>query len=331
VEHFADRLMAAIAAKKTPACVGFDPLVDRLPPQLRIPAGADLAAKADAILAFGRGVIAAVADYVPALKINVAFFEPYHEPGLRAYTTLIREARAAGLIVIGDVKRADIGHTSGQYAAAYLAPSPDDPPGAALADAITINPYFGSEGVAPFIDAAREHGRGVFVLVQTSNESAVEVQGLQVSGGLTVCQEVGRLVERWATGNASPQARRSDVSVGDSSPTGASAAGLVGACGYSCVGAVVSPRDLESTVHIRELMPHCIFLVPGFGAQGRTADEVAKCFKPDGTGALVTASRSVILAHENARHRAAGSAWQDAVRAACRDFVASLRAVASER
>ncbi len=295
MEHFADRLMEGIRRTRAAVCVGLDPLLDRLPSVLRGMAGES---PTDALLEYGRGVIQAVAPWVPAIKINIAFFEPFHEEGLRVYRQLTAESHAAGLLVIGDVKRADIGHTSTQYALAHLGGG--DP---ATPDAVTVNPYFGSEGVEPFIRVAGETGRGVFVLVQTSNASASQVQGLTLPDGLTVCQRVAQLVEEWA----SPPER-------------------IGQAGYSCVGAVVSPRDLPSTVRIRELMPHCIFLVPGFGAQGRTAEEVAKCFKPDGSGALVAASRSVIYAYEDEKFR--GRDWQPSVSQACQEFVDTIRALA---
>jgi len=208
----------------------------------------------------------------------------------------VAHAKAAGLLVIGDVKRADIGHSSTQYAVAHLGTD------AALPDAVTVNPYFGYDAIKPFVDIARTTGGGLFVLVQTSNETAAQVQGLTLADGSTVCQSVARLAQSWA-----------------------GAEGLIGKSGYSCVGAVVSPRDLESTVRIRELMPNCIFLVPGFGAQGRTADEVAKCFKTDGTGAIVAASRSVIYAYEDKKYRDLGADWPRCVREACEEFVATVR------
>ena len=301
--NFADRLQAAIRAKGSPACVGFDPLIGQLPAELRAAADGDPAATAKALTAFGRGVIQAVAPLVPAIKINIAFFEPYYEHGIRAYHDLVGAAHQAGLVVIGDVKRADIGHTSTQYAIAQLDGSGAGVDPQTIPDAITVNPYFGIDGVQPFIDVARKHGRGLFVLVQTSNPSAAEVQGLVLPDGLTVCQHVARLVEKWACGD-----------------------GFIGDYGYSSIGAVVSPRDLESTVRIRELMPHCVFLVPGFGAQGRTADEVAKCFKPDGTGAIVAASRSVIFACNEPAYRDIPD-WREAVRTACADFVSAIRSV----
>ena len=313
--HFADRLTTAIRKKGVPACVGLDPLVERLPAALLAEIGIRLTSDgavdtdapperlAAALLEFGAKVIRAVASEVPAIKINIAFFERYGADGVRVYFDLVRQAHEAGLIVIGDVKRADIGHSSTQYAEAHL--GDHGSAGPITPDAVTVNPYFGFDAIRPFLGIAAKRGRGIFVLVQTSNESAGEVQGLTLSDGLTVCQRIGQLVQDWATGE-----------------------GLVGKCGYSCVGAVVSPRDLASTERIRTLMPNCLFLVPGFGAQGRTSDEVAKCFKPDGTGALVTASRSVIYAYQDARYQQAlGDDWTQCVARGCKDFVKAIRAV----
>ncbi len=294
MEHFADRLTAAIRAKNAPVCVGLDPLLERLPKSFhRMAPSKDFEQ-------YGSAVIEAVADLVPSIKINIAFFEPYGMAGIGAYQTLVGLARRAGLLVIGDVKRADIGHTSAQYAKATLEGESFD-----VADAATVNPYFGWDGVGPFVEAAQKNSRGVFVLVQTSNESASQVQGLVLQSGQTVCQHVATLVQDWAA-----------------------APGRIGRSGYSCVGAVVSPRDIESTVKIRSLMPNCIFLVPGFGAQGRTADEVAKCFKPDGTGAIIAASRSVIFAYDEPKYKDRKDDWKGCIRDACIDFIQTVRSVA---
>jgi orotidine-5'-phosphate decarboxylase len=314
--HFGDRLVKAIREKDAPVCVGLDPLIGRFPPALLNSlglgevtsggpeAGVDPASAAEAMLTFGREVIQIVAPYVPVIKINIAFFERYHADGVRAHFQLVKEARQAGLIVIGDVKRADIGHSATQYAYGQLAPptaisdrSLDTP------DAVTVNPYFGYDAIRPFVEVAREAGRGLFVLVQTSNESAGEVQGLTLCDGSKLCEHVAQIVQSWSSG-----------------------AGLIGSRGYSCIGAVVSPRDLESTERIRTMMPNCIFLVPGFGAQGRTGDEVARCFKPDRTGAIVNASRSVIYAYQSERyHDACGDDWQRCIELGCKDFVSAVR------
>jgi orotidine-5'-phosphate decarboxylase len=321
-EHFADKLCRAIADKEAPVCVGLDPVVDRLPDDIlkehglsrsasgHIPANASSRSICAAISEYGRALIETVAPLVPAIKINIAFFEPFRADGLTIYFELVAAAQQVGLLVIGDAKRADIGHTSGRYALAHLGDAASGSgvsSDSATPDALTVNPYFGWDGVKPFVELAGETGRGVFVLVQTSNASAEEVQGLVLSDGLTVCQRVAVLVQGWAGGD-----------------------GCVGKSGYSCVGAVVSPRDLPSTERIRTLMPQCIFLVPGFGAQGRTADEVARCFKEDGTGAIVAASRSVLYAYESERYRhLLASGWRSCVARACKDFVSDVRAVAA--
>ncbi len=311
--NFADRLIDAVQQRNAPACVGLDPLIPRLPREILdrhgIPADAkapiaDDAACAAAIGEFSREVIQQIAPHIPAVKINIAFFERFHAEGVASYFNTVKCAQDAGLLVIGDVKRADIGHSTTQYAHAQLANHFSDDGPFAPPDAVTVNPYFGLDGIRPFLDVAKAEGGGLFVLVQTSNESAIQVQGLELSDGSLVSHQVAKLVEQWAGED-----------------------GLIGTHGYSCVGAVVSPRDLESTRLIRSLMPHCLFLVPGFGAQGRTADEVRECFKPDGSGALVTASRSVIYANRDERSEARGGGdWRKNIETACVDLVSQLRA-----
>ena len=308
--HFADRLLSAIRQKGSPACVGIDPVYALLPADITAQSGLDddtnTESSLDAILEFCRTIIRIVASQVPAVKINSAFFERYYAEGVEGYYSLVQEAADAGLVVIGDVKRGDIGHTSGFYARAHLSdPEFVNLAGQVAPDAVTVNAYFGMDGLRPFLDVARNEGRGVFALVQTSNESAVEIQGLTLDDGMKVSERVGLLVNNWA---------------GDD--------GLVGSSGYSCLGAVVSPRDEASTIKLRALMPNCIFLVPGFGAQGRTAEQVRHCFKADGTGALVTASRSVIYAYDDMKYlEMYTSEWEKCVEHACRDFVAALKSV----
>jgi orotidine-5'-phosphate decarboxylase len=291
--NFADRLIEAIQRTRAPVCVGLDPVYERLPAAVR----EKHVAPCPAILEFGRGIIEAVADLVPALKINSAFFECHHACGIQTYDTLVREARLRGLLVIGDIKRADVGHSTDMYARAHLGGvKPESSQDGDLPDAVTVNPYLGVDGVQPFMEAARANGRGLFVLVQTSNPSAKEVQQLKLADGGTVAERVASLVALWGA-----------------------AEGLVGQCGYSAIGAVVAPQEVELTRRLRVAMPQSVFLVPGFGAQGKTAREVALCFKKDGTGAIINASRSVIYAHDDAQY--AGQDWKSAVAAACREFV----------
>jgi len=311
-DNFADRLLKAIRSKRTPACVGIDPVYSRLPADIAghrdLNDENDTESALDATLEFCRRVIRIVAPLVPAIKINLAYFERFYWEGIEGYYELIQEAAERDLIVIGDCKRADIGHSAEMYAKAHLA----DPDFADLdylvaPDAVTVNPYFGLDGVKPFIDIARDQGKGLFVLVRTTNPSAAAIQALPGADGMTVCEAVAREVAGWAQGD-----------------------GLVGSAGYSCVGAVVAGKDRESTMKLRAMLPHSIFLVPGYGAQGGGAEDVAPCFKSDGTGAIVTASRSVIYAYEDTKYlELYASEWEKCVEKACKDFIADLARVVS--
>jgi len=308
--HFVDRLLDAIRRKEVAACVGLDPLIDRLPVVItggqKSISSAGQAGQADMIRRYCLDVLDVVAPLVPSVKINIAFFEPFHSAGVAAYYDVVQQAAQAGLVVIGDVKRGDIGHSTAQYAVAHLSAAGPGGDGGAVPDAVTVSPYLGFDSIKPFAQIAQDESKGLFVLVQTSNESAEAVQGLELADGRKLVEEMGRLVESWAADPA-----------------------LVGQNGYSCIGAVVSPRDLASTDRLRTLMPHCFYLVPGFGAQGRTAQEVAYCFKKDGTGAIVNASRSVIYAYEKPAYRADfGDDWKRCVERGCRDFAHQIRSLA---
>lgn len=307
-ENFADRLLKAIADKGSPTCVGLDPVYSKLPAEIsenkELNDATDSEVSSDAILEYCRRVIKIVGPLVPAIKINIAFFERYYADGLDGYFDLIQEADRSGLIIIGDCKRGDIGSTAEMYAQSMLA----EPDFANLEDltgpdAVTVNPYFGLDGLKPFIDVAREEQKGVFVLVRTTNPSAAELQTARLENGMTVAEFVARQVETWA---ADPS--------------------LLGNSGYSAVGAVVGATARDEIARLRELMPHCLFLVPGFGAQGGTASDIGTCFKSDGTGALVTASRSVIYAYDDMKYvERFTSEWEKCIEQACKDFVAEVR------
>ena len=285
-EHFADRLLAAIERAGSPVCVGIDPRFDRLPDELK--SGAD---EPGAIEAFGLAIVEAVAGVVPAVKPQIAYFERYGSAGFAAYERVVSAARAAGLIVIGDVKRNDIGSTAAAYAEAHLA-GPDCP------DAVTVNGYFGADGLAPFVDAARAAGKGVFVLVRTSNPSAPAVQDFANAAGRKFYEHMAAQVALAGAG-----------------------AGLVGRRGYSCVGAVVGATYPDEARRLREIMPAQLFLVPGYGAQGATAADCAAAFKADGTGAIVNASRSVIYAFA----REGAGPWRRAITEAARRLAEDIR------
>jgi orotidine-5'-phosphate decarboxylase len=309
-ENFADRLLAAIKAKNAPVCVGIDPVYSKLPAditdQKELNDENDSEAALDAVIEFCRRVIRIVGPLVPAVKINSAFFERYYWEGVEAYYELVQEASSAGLFVIGDSKRGDIGSTAEMYARAALGdPDFGDLDDIVGPDAVTVSPYFGLDGLKPFIDIAREEQKGLFVLVKTSNESAAVIQNAKLESGATVAEHIAQLVAEWAR-----------------------AEGLVGNRGYSCVGAVVAARDKEQAGRLRELMPQSIFLVPGYGAQGATADDVAPYFKPDGTGALITASRSVIYAFDDMKYvERFTSEWDKCIEQAAKDLIKEVNAV----
>jgi len=290
--HFADSLLAAIEEKGSPVCVGLDPVYERLPEELRKD-GQDEVEQTEFIGIFCHEVLRAVAPIVPAVKIQSAYFERYGSVGVDLYELLVEAARDRGLIVIGDVKRGDIGSTAEAYAGGHLA-LPDSP------DAITVNGYFGADGLAPFVEVAAGCGKGIFVLVRTSNPSAAAIQDFADAAGTKLYEHIAAQVAKIGAGE-----------------------GLTGASGYSCVGAVVGATYPNDARRLRRLMPQQMFLVPGYGAPGATAEACAAAFKGDGTGAIVNASRSVIYAYEKSEYASVG--WRDAIAAAARAFAKDVR------
>lgn len=289
--RFADRLCYAIECKKSPVVVGLDPQLDQIPAFLRRACqavyGATPRAASEALWQFNRTLIDAVYDLVPAVKPQLAFYERFGVEGLRSYARTVRYARDAGLLVIADGKRNDIGSTAAGYADAFLGQTSwfeQNSPTEFAADALTVNGYLGEDGIAPFVERAERYGTGLFVLVKTSNASSGDLQDLDVAGR-PLYEHMGVLVERWGEN-------------------------LRGTCGYSSVGAVVGATYPEQGRRLRALMPHTLFLVPGYGAQGATAADVAGCFDARGGGALVNASRSICYAYQRepyaSRYGAAG-------------------------
>jgi orotidine-5'-phosphate decarboxylase len=279
---FADRLADGVERKRSQLIVGLDPRVDLLPVELRGEA------PAAAVERFCRGIVDAVAPYVVAVKPQLAFFEALGADGLRALEDACRYARDAGLLVVADGKRGDIGSTSRAYAAAYLEPSGALPP---LADALTVNPYLGEDSIEPFLQAARLHGAGVFVLVRTSNAGAADIQDLPLSDGRPLWQHVARLVAQWGEG-------------------------LVGERGISSVGAVMGATVPRAVGEARRAMPQAVLLLPGVGTQGATPADVARAFTSGPASALVNASRSVIYAYRGSETDWRSAAGAEAARLA---------------
>lgn len=269
---FGDRLAADVVRKRSQLVVGLDPRLDALPMELRGEAVLGRAAAASAVARFCKGIVDAVGPYVVAVKPQSAFFEALGADGARALEEVCDYARAAGLLVIVDAKRGDIGSTARAYAAAYLEPRDTGEP---LGDAVTVSPYLGHDSVEPFLAACRRHGAGIFLLVRTSNAGASDVQDLALSDGRTVWQYLAGLVNEWGRE-------------------------LVGDAGISSVGAVVGATYPRAVSEARRLMPQAPLLLPGMGAQGATPADVARAFTSGPASALVTSSRSVIFAFREA-------------------------------
>jgi orotidine-5'-phosphate decarboxylase len=269
---FADRLAEAVERKRSQLVVGLDPVVDLLPVELRGEAAAGRAAAAAAVERFCKGIVDAVAPYVVAVKPQAAFFEALGSDGWRAFEVVCAYARDAGLLVIADAKRGDIGSTARAYAAAFLEPRDGAAP---LADAVTVSPYLGQDSLDPFLAACRRDGAGVFLLVRTSNAGAAELQDAVLADGRPVWKHVAALVDAWGED-------------------------LVGSRGLSSVGAVVGATVPRIVGEARREMPRAIILLPGVGTQGATPADVARAFTSGPSSALVNASRSVIYAYRDA-------------------------------
>jgi len=283
---FGDRLAEAVERKRSQLIVGLDPVTDLLPVELAGDAHLGRAEAAEACGRFCRGVIDAVAQYAVGVKPQLAFFEALGSEGIRAFEDVCAYARTAGLIVVADAKRGDIGPTARAYAAAYLEPRDGQPP---LADAMTVSPYLGRDSIEPFVAACRREGAGIFCLVKTSNEGVADIQDLALSDGSPLWQHVARLVAEWGED-------------------------LVGERGLSSVGAVVGATHPRAIGEARKLLPRAVLLLPGVGAQGASPADVAGAFTSGPASALVAASRSVLYAFRTAEDDWRSAAAAEAAR-----------------
>ena len=301
--HFADALFDAVRRVGNPVCVGIDPRPEDLPGGFLDRYPGDRAGVARGFQDFGASVIDAVGSLVPIVKFQAAFYEVYGPEGFAALHATARYARDRGLLVIMDGKRNDIGSTAEAYARAYLgraalgsAAEPTWP-----VDALTVNPYLGSDGIKPFVRVAAEEGKGLFILARTSNASAREFQDLVVDGRPLYRHVAGRIAE-WAEAHQ-------------------------GESHYSFVGAVVGATYPAELGELRQALPGVPFLVPGYGAQGGTAADVAPAFDSRGLGAIVNNSRGITFAYNQPEARDHfGADWQAAIVAAVGAMVADLAA-----
>lgn len=298
-ELFADRLVEQIEAKKAPICVGIDPIFESLPEAIAgDPArrnANDAEGAIDAIFEFVTGVLKVVAQHVPIVKFQSAYFEKYLWEGVEAYYSLVQEANELGLLVIGDVKRGDIGSTASAYASAHLADPPfDELDEVVCPDAITVSPMLGPDTLEPFVNVAKSWNKGLFALVRTSNPGSAQFQDVKLEDGRTWSELVADELAKIAADSA-----------------------LVGRSGWSSIGAVVGATQTHTMTALRKRMPQSIFLLPGYGTQGATGEMTRAAFV-NGKGAIVSASRSILYAHRDKKY--AGMEWKKAVEQAVIDM-----------
>lgn len=298
------QLIQNIEKKDAPIVVGLDPMMNYVPAFIQKQAyeqyGETLEGAAEAIWVYNKGIIDATYDLIPAVKPQIAMYEQFGVPGLAAYQKTCAYAKEKGLVVIGDVKRGDIGSTSAAYAVGHLGMvtvgskqyAPFDE------DFATVNPYLGTDGIKPFIDVCNECNKGIFVLVKTSNPSSGEFQD-QLIDGKPLYEYVAKKVVEW----------------GEMTMDG----------DYSNVGCVVGATYPEMGKVLRKLMPKTYILVPGYGAQGGKAEDLVHYFNADGLGAIVNSSRGIIAAYKQDKYARFGeTGYADASRQAVVDMIADI-------
>ena len=289
-----DRLIEKIKQTDNPSVVGLDTNFDYLPDELR--AGvADLRGAAQAIAEFNRNVIDNICDIVPAVKVQIAYYEMYGVEGMKTFDETLAYASKKGMYVMTDAKRNDIGATAECYAKAYLGKTFVNGASETAFDSdfLTVNAYLGSDGIVPFLKWMKERDKGIFVLVKTSNPSSGELQDMRLSDGKTVYEYMGQLVEEWGKN-------------------------CRGKYGYSDVGAVVGATHPAQAEILRKQMPHTFFLIPGYGAQGGTARDLKVCFDADGMGGIVNSSRGILCAYRQEKYN--GKSYSEAARLASIDM-----------
>ena len=288
-----NKLIEKIRKTNAPIVVGLDPMLNYIPKHIQENAfaefGETLEGAAEAIWQFNKEIVDKTYDLIPAVKPQIAMYEQFGIPGLMAFKKTVDYCKSKDLVIIGDVKRGDIGSTSAAYATAHLGKikvgSKEYTPFGE--DFATVNPYLGSDGVNPFADVCKEQKKGLFILVKTSNPSSGELQDRQIDGK-PVYEIMGEMCESWGSKQ-------------------------IGAYGYSAVGAVVGATYPEQLAELRQKLPHNMFLVPGYGAQGGGAQGVAGAFDKNGRGAIVNSSRAIIYADKTENFAAAAREAAQAV------------------
>lgn len=309
-----DRLIEKIRKTNAPIVVGLDPMLSYVPEQIQRAAfeqfGETPEGAAEAIWQYNKGIVDAVGDLIPAVKPQIAMYEQFGIEGLKAFQKTVDYCHEKGLVVIGDVKRGDIGSTSAAYATGHLGKVQIGSKSYAAFDEdfATVNPYLGTDGIKPFVDVCREEKKGIFILVKTSNPSSGEFQDRLIDGR-ALYEYVGEKVTEWG-------------------------ADCIGASGYSAVGAVVGATYPEQGKILRKLMPKSFILVPGYGAQGGQGKDLVHFFNEDGLGAIVNSSRGIIAAYKQDKYKEQGITpenYADASRMAVEDMIADIAGALQNR
>ena len=306
-----NKLISNIRKTNAPIVVGLDPMLNYIPEHIQKKAfaefGETLEGAAEAIWQYNKGIVDATFDLIPAVKPQIAMYEQFGIPGMIAYKKTVEYCKSKDLVVIGDIKRGDIGSTSAAYAVGHLGQVQVGSKKYAGFDEdfATVNPYLGSDGVKPFMDVCKEEKKGIFVLVKTSNPSSGEFQD-RVIDGRPLYELVGEQVAQWG-----------DELMGD---------------GYSYVGAVVGATYPEMGKVLRKIMPKTFILVPGYGAQGGKGADLVHFFNEDGLGAIVNSSRGIIAAYKQEKYKEFGAEnYADASRAAVKDMIADISGALENR
>ncbi len=278
MQNFADTLIEAIQKKGNPCIIGLDPRLELIPTSF-FPEDTDRTKNEtieDTLFDWASCIIDEIKDLVPAIKLQSAFYEQYGVPGMWAFGRIIRYAKEAGLIVCVDGKRNDIGSTAEAYANSAIGRTTilESDERIFDADCMTVSPYLGRDSLAPFVEACRKYGKGIFILVKTSNPGSGDLQDIQDASGETIYTKVAKMVDELG-------------------------ADLVGTHGYSSIGAVVGATYPAEAAALRKIMPKAFFLVPGYGIQGGTAADVKPAFNADNLGALIHSARGITFANDN--------------------------------
>lgn len=276
MQNAMDNLIEKIKKTNNPTVMGLDPRYDMIPTCITNKYSQDIKGACGAILEFNKALIDATCDIIPAVKPQIAFYEMFGVEGMETFKKTCEYAKAKGMVIIADIKRGDIGSTAAGYSNAYLGKTPLGENEEPIFDVefITVNPYLGIDGVKPFIEDCKKYGKGIFILVKTSNPSSGELQDLKLETGKTVYETVGELVNEWGKE-------------------------LIGQNQYSSIGAVVGATYPKQLQELRKIMPNTYFLIPGYGAQGGKAEDIALGFDKNGLGGIVNASRSLMCAYKS--------------------------------